>query len=357
MNKKISVILPIYNVASYLGEALDSLINQTIGIENLEVIMVNDGSTDESPAIMKKYAKEYDNFKTVNLKEKSGAAGKPRNEGLKVATAPYIMFLDPDDVYDKNACKAMYDAITTKDVDIVTANYMYMDECGSLWEKPVFDVNRFKNFAFGTRSFRDSFFIWNSAVWNKIFSRDLITKNKIEFLEGVPGEDAYFSYAALLNSSEIYYISDVIYYYRRRNNDGTLSVSWDRSISYFTKMNFVYKRIYELFVKAKKLSLYRYFYAKTLTSIFYKIVDPKIMTNEEKAIVLEEMQWFFKHRKKVKVDPCQKSLNLIFEKIDSGDFKGAVDMCNIVAEMRSYITSNVRENMSKPENINYIEVI
>ena len=231
-----------------------------------------------------------------------------------------------------------------------------MSEEGVVWEKPVFDVNRFKNFAFGSRSFRDSFFIWNSGVCNKIFSRDLITKNNIQFLEGVPGEDAYFSYAALLNSNEVYYISDTIYYYRRRHNEKTLSVSWDRSISYFTKINFVYKRIYELFVNAKKLSLYRYFYAKTLTSVFYKIVDTKIMNNDEKAIVLEEMQWFFKQRKKVKTDPCQKSLNLVFERIDEGKYKDAVDMCNVFAEMRSYMASNVRENMSKPENINYIEV-
>lgn len=356
MDKKISVILPIHNVAAYLGEALDSLVNQTIGIDNLEIILVNDGSTDESPSIMRKYAKEYKSFKIIDLKEKSGAAGKPRNEGLKVATAPYVMFLDPDDVYDINACKVMYDTITSMDVDIVTANYKYMNEDGKLWDKAVFNEERFKNFAFGTRSFRDSFFIWNSAVWNKIFSRKIIMDNNIQFLEGVPGEDAYFSYFALLNSNKIYYISDVIYNYRRRNNDGTLSISWDRSISYFMKMNFVYKKIYELFVNAKKLSLYRYFYAKTLTSIFYKLVDTKIMNDQEKAIVLEEMQWFFKQRKKVKIDPCQKSLNVIFDKIDSGNFKEAVDICNVVAEMRSYISSSVRENMSKPENINYIEV-
>ena len=68
--------------------------------------------------------------------------------------------------------------------------------------------------------------------------------------------------------------------------------------------------------------------------LFYKLVDTKIMTHQEKAIVLEEMQWFFKQRKKVKIDPCQKTLNIIFEKIDSSNFKEAVDMCNIVAEMR-----------------------
>ena len=356
MKKKISVILPIYNVATFLGEALDSLINQTIGIENLEVIMVNDGSTDESPAIMQRYASEYDNFKIINLENKSGAAGKPRNEGIKAATAPYIMFLDPDDVYDKNACKVMYEAITTKKRDIVTSNYIYMEDDGTLWEKPVFDIKRFKNFDFGTRSFRDSFFIWNSAVWNKIFKRDLIIKNKIQFLEGVPGEDAYFSYASLLKTNKVFYINDVSVHYRRRNNAATLSVSWDRSIDYFRKMNYVYKEIHNLFLQSKKLELYRYFYAKTLTSIFYKIVDTNIMSYEEKEIILEEMQWFFKDRKKVKIDPCQKTLNIIFEKIDQGSFKEAVDMCKIVAEMRKYVAKEVRENMSKPENINYIKV-
>ena len=90
-----------------------------LGIENLEVIMVNDGSTDESPAIMQKYACEYSNFKIINLENKSGAAGKPRNEGLKAATAPYIMFLDPDDIYDKRACEVMYNTITSKKCDIV----------------------------------------------------------------------------------------------------------------------------------------------------------------------------------------------------------------------------------------------
>lgn len=356
MDKKISVILPIYNVASYIGAALDSLINQTIGIENLEVILVDDGSTDESYKIMKEYAKEYKNFKIIHFDEKSGAAGKPRNEGIKVATSPYIMFLDPDDIYDKNACKIMYDTIIRENVDIVTSNYIYMNEDGMLWDKPVFDQNRFKNFTFGTRSFRDSFFIWNSAVWNKIFSRELIQNNKIEFLEGVPGEDAYFSYAALLKSTKVFYINDVTCYYRRRSNDGSLSISWDRSIGYFTKMNFVYKKIYELFKQSKRMDLYRYFYAKTLTSIFYKIVDTKIMTNEEKEIVLEEMAWFFKCRKKLKMDPCQKSLNIVLNKIDESKYKEAVDMCSIISEMRTYIATNIRENMSKPENINYIEV-
>jgi glycosyltransferase involved in cell wall biosynthesis len=356
MEYKISVILPIHNVAAYIGEALDSILEQTIGHKNLQVIMVDDGSTDESPKIMQTYEEEFENFKAIYLHKKSGAAGKPRNEGLKVATADYIMFLDPDDIYDKNACKSMYDKITSEKVDIVTANYNYMDEDGKIWDKPVFDRKRFESFRFGRRSFSESFFIWNSSVCNKIFSRKLIEKNKIKFLEGVPGEDAYFTYATLLKTDHVYYLSDTIYYYRRRTNTGTLSVSWNRSIEYFQKMNYSYKQIYELFLNAKKLDLYRYFYAKTLTSIFYKLVDTNLMNDEEKATILKEMTWFYNDRETLKMNPCQKSLNIVFDKVKEGKYEEAVQICHIIAEMREYVPKEIRENMSKPENIQYKEI-
>lgn len=356
MDYKISVIVPIHNVAKYLGEALDSLLEQTIGHENLQIIMVDDGSTDESRMIMQKYEKEYANFISIYLDKKSGAAGRPRNEGLKVANAPYVMFLDPDDIYAKTACEDMYDKIVAEQVDIVTANYNYMDEDGTIWDKPVFDKKRFSNFKFGRRSFSESFFVLNSSVCNKIFSRSLIEKYKIEFLEEVPGEDAYFTYATLLKTDHVFYLSNIIYYYRRRSNSGALSVSWNRSIEYFRKMNFAYKNIYDLFKNAGKLDLFRYFYAKTLTSIFYKLVDTNLMDDEEKAIILDEMSWFFGARKKLKIGTCQKSLNIVLDKVDEGQYKEATDMCKIIAEMRQYIPKDVRENMSKPENVDYQEI-
>lgn len=357
MDYKISVIVPIHNVAKYLGEALDSLLNQTIGYENLQIIMVDDGSTDESRKIMQKYEEEYVNFISIYLNEKSGAAGRPRNEGLKIAKAPYVMFLDPDDIYAKTACEDMYNKIVSEQVDIVTANYNYMDEDGTIWDKPVFDKKRFSDFKFGRRSFSESFFVLNASACNKIFSRSLIEKYQIRFLEGVPGEDAYFTYATLLKTEQVFYLSNIIYYYRRRSNSGTLSVSWNRSIEYFRKMNFAYKNIYDLFKSVGRLDLYRYFYAKTLTSIFYKIVDTNLMTDKEKNIVFEEMAWFFESRKQLKIGTCQKSLDIVLTKVDEGKYEEAVDMCKIIAEMRTYIPKDIRENMSKPENVEYQEII
>lgn len=353
---KVSVIIPIYNMETYMREAIDSIINQSLGFENIQVILVNDGSTDNSAQIMKEYENKYNNIKCIHLPEKSGAAGKPRNEGLKFVEAPYIMFLDPDDMYDKLALEKMYNTITEKNGDIVSANYRYANEDGSTWEKSVFDETRFQSFKFTPENFSDSFFVWNSGSCNKIFSTSLIKENNITFLEGVPAEDAYFTYAALLSTNEVYYLSDTIHYYRRRNKSDTLSVSWDRSLGYFQKINYAYKRIYELFHEKNKMGLFRYFYSKTLTSIFYKVADTKIMNEEEKAEALKELQWFFEIRKKIDIGPCQKSLEFIFECIDKGEYEVAVKCCNIIAEMRTYIEKDVREGMSKPEFINYVEL-
>ncbi len=353
---KVSVVVPIHNMEQYLRESLESVERQTIGFENIQVILVNDGSTDKSKEIMDEYASKYSNVCCLHFEEKSGAAGKPRNEGIKLVEAPYTMFLDPDDLYEEHAIERLYNTIVKENVDIVTANYRYMEEDGRFWEKSVFDGERFKNFAFSEENFSDSFFVWNSACWNKIFSTKLVKENNLYFLEGVPAEDAFFTYAALLASKSAYYLSETTNFYRRRSNTGTLSVSWDRSLKYFKNINFAYRKIYELFRDADKMSLFRYFYSKTLTSVFYKVVDTTIMTEEEKKIALEEMKWFFEIRKEVDIGPCQSSLEFVFEKIENEEYDDAVKCCNIIAEMRRYIQKDVREGMSKPEFVNYVEL-
>lgn len=356
MMYKVSVIMPIYNMEMYLGEAIDSVINQSIGFENVQLILVNDGSDDESPKIMEYYAKQYPNITTIHFEKKSGAAGKPRNEGIKAVDAEFIMFLDPDDFFDKFAIEKLYNTAKKEKVEIVTANYRYCNEDGSIWDKSVFDENRFKNFKFSKTNFSESFYVWNSAAWNKIFSTKLIKENNIEFLVGVPAEDAYFTYAALLSSNTAYYLSDTIHYYRRRNKMGTLSISWDRSLTYFKNVSYAYKRIYDLFVEKNKVSLFRYFYSKTLTSVFYKITDTKIMDDNDKVEALKSLKWLFELRDSLEIAPCQKSLEFVLKKICDEKYEDAVGIMNIIGEIRTYVERDVREGMSKPEFINYVEL-
>ena len=117
---KISIIVPVYNQEDTLKRAFDSIKNQSFGFENLEVIFVDDASTDNSVNIIKELSDNYKNVKSIQLSENSGFAGKPRNVGIENASALYLMFLDPDDVFLDDACKILYENITENDSDIAS---------------------------------------------------------------------------------------------------------------------------------------------------------------------------------------------------------------------------------------------
>lgn len=120
---KVSVIIPVYNAESSLKNALNSVINQTIGFKNIELILVDDNSNDNSKNIIKCYANKYDNIKAIFLNQNSGSPSKPRNIGIENVTAPYLMFLDNDDEFFKDCCEVLYNSITTNQVDIVNCNH------------------------------------------------------------------------------------------------------------------------------------------------------------------------------------------------------------------------------------------
>ena len=116
---KVSVIIPVFNVEDYLENAFKSLKNQTFGFENLEVIFVDDASTDSSPQIIEEYSNNYDNVISIFLDKNSGYGGRPRNVGMNYATSDYLMFLDPDDVFLEDACEILYNQITSENLEIV----------------------------------------------------------------------------------------------------------------------------------------------------------------------------------------------------------------------------------------------
>ena len=128
MEYKVSVIIPVYNADKYLRTAIESVINQTIGFENIELIIVNDNSTDNSRRIIEEYSSKYDNIVDIHLEKNSGYPGKPRNVGIEIANAPYLIFLDADDEYLPEALKR--NGINTISANLTweTFDYMSQDE-------------------------------------------------------------------------------------------------------------------------------------------------------------------------------------------------------------------------------------
>jgi glycosyltransferase involved in cell wall biosynthesis len=356
MNKKISVILPICDVELYLEECINSIINQTIGFENIELIMIDDGSIDNSYEIMKKYDDMYDNVKIHHFDERSGSAGKPRNKGIEMATGKYLMFSDPDDFFSLDAFEIMYEEIESKKADFVIANFSNTDEYGIPWEKPIFDLDRFKNFKLSINDYKDSFYVMNSSMCNKIFNRKFINKNDIKCLEGIPGEDTYFSMSAFLNSKKVYYIPNIIYYYRQRSS-GETSVSWNCSFKFFDGMNKAYKALYDKFVEKNEINFYKFIYARNMTYLLYRFIDSNQLKYDERLDIIASTRWFYKLSKDLNVPACQKSLETLIDKIIAGEYRDVIDICNIISEMRKYMPDNVRYSMSKPTREMIEEII
>lgn len=353
---KISVIVPMYNAEKYVRACFDSIVNQTIGFEDIELIVVDDCSTDNSFEIAKEFAVGKDNVKVLQTESNTGIAGNARNIGVENATGKYLMFSDADDFYDLVACETLYNFMEEKQADFVTANYSNADEDGTPWEKPIFNLEKYDTFKLNTQDFINSFFVLNSSVCNKIFRTEFVKKNNLKFLVGVPAEDAFFSYSAMMHTNNIYYNSVVMYYYRVRNG-GALSVSWNCSKSYFDRINRAYKEIYRIFKENDRMGYYRFFYAKSLTYMLYKFIDSKSIEYEDRIEVLADMRWFYKLSPELNVPACQKSLELVINKIIDGEYKDTIDICNVIADIRSYMPKEVRENMSKPTSEFYQELL
>ena len=174
MESKISIIVPVYNQEKYLEDTILSMLNQSY--KNIEMILINDGSTDTSKEICEKYARKDERIIVIN--KENGGVAEARNLGLKKATGKYVMFVDASDCLEKNACKVMYEAIERTKADYVTANYQLTDENGKKYEKPAFDIDKYQEFELNKYDIQKSFFVMNSGVWNKIFRKEFIDRLK-----------------------------------------------------------------------------------------------------------------------------------------------------------------------------------
>ncbi|HHX99843.1 MAG TPA: glycosyltransferase, partial [Methanothermobacter sp.] len=226
---KISIIIPVYNVENYIRNALNSIVRQSIGLEHLEVIMVNDCSTDSSGKIMDEYASKYLNFKAIHLPENSGAAGKPRNIGIENSNGNYLMFLDPDDYYNDDACEVLYNRIVAESVDIVFSRYVYVFEnkiqrCHSIFG----DLDEIKVKKIDEEP---GLFTIPPSVWTKIFKRSFIVENDIRFPEGVPAQDMTFVVHSFLEANGIVFLNNrfLFKYNRIRDSKGDKGISRNKN--------------------------------------------------------------------------------------------------------------------------------
>ncbi len=223
MNKLVSVIVPIYNVEAYLEKCITSIINQTY--TNIEIILINDGSTDTSLKICQEYQK-LDN-RIIILNKNNEGLSAARNDGIAKSKGKYICFIDGDDYISPNYIEKLYNDLTKHKADISVCNFYYENYQGSLTKKKECQNQIYTS----TEALKDIFLIQKNLeimVWNKLYKKELFTKNNITFPKSMIHEDNFVTYKLFAKSKRISLINDKLYYYVQRNNSITNTYSKKR---------------------------------------------------------------------------------------------------------------------------------
>ena len=243
MKEIVSVIIPVYNVEQYIEKCIYSVINQSY--KNLEIILINDGSTDRSGIICDKYEKIDKRIKVVH--KKNGGLSSARNVGLNLATGEYIMFIDSDDFVENTIVEDLYLSCYKNDVEISICNYRYANE------KDIKDSEENVEYVYDEiekfdKMFFEEKFFW--MAWGKLYKSTLF--NNFRFKENQIYEDFYLIPRVMLNTSKIVYITKSLYNYTVRKesimgnwtfkiNKDLISII-DENINYFKKKCKNYKQ-------------------------------------------------------------------------------------------------------------------
>ncbi|WP_270532267.1 glycosyltransferase, partial [Paraclostridium sordellii] len=218
---KVSIVVPVYNVEKYLKESLDSAVNQSL--EDIEIIAINDGSTDNSAQILDEYEKKYSNFKVIN-QENKGLSGA-RNTGIAECKGDYIYFLDSDDYIDLNAMEYCYNEAKKDNLDILTFDAeTFLDGQLSIDEIDKEEFYRDKIIESKVMS-GEEFYVnsnkkgaYRSPVWLNFYKRKFIENNNLNFYEGIVHEDEIHTSKSFILAKKVKYIPKRFFFRRIREN-------------------------------------------------------------------------------------------------------------------------------------------
>lgn len=268
---KVSVIVPIYNVEKYLEKCINSLLSQTL--EDIQIILVNDGSKDNSGNIAREYEKNNKN-RIIYVEKENGGLSDARNYGLKYATGDFVAFLDSDDYIEKNAYEEMYNKAIEENADYV--------ECDFIWEFPN-KIRVDKQYPYKNKKEMLSFV--RVVAWNKLIKRQLITDNNLEFPKGLRYEDVEFTYKLIPFINKFAYVDKPFIHYVQR--EGSIAnVQNERTAEIFTVLDNViefYKKnnIYEEYRDELEYNYARYLLCsslKRMCKIKDKTIREKLLT-------------------------------------------------------------------------------
>lgn len=335
MNYKITIIIPVFNAERTLKRAIDSIIDQTLDFNYIELILIDDASTDSSQEIIKKYSEKYDNIQAIFLDENSGSPSKPRNIAIEKATGQYLMFVDNDDKLQEDYCKTLYDVIAKENLDIVKCEFSYKFLDGVYTKpNPSKKIEKLENI---THS--------GCPMWASIFNTKFIQENNIR-CPNTLSEDGYFTIVAYTKTNKIAHLPNYYGYIHTVESEETQSLGhtskidtfdkvlegYDITIKYLEENNYDAEvlfnekipRLYLAFFKfkgskkdkitvLKKIRDYqlKYDYSTHIDSVIYRILNNFVLNEQyNQALIISGIASSLYNQRRIKNMIFRKQLNL-----------------------------------------------
>ena len=247
----VSVIIPVYNVEKYLAKCLDSVINQTY--KKLEIICVNDGSTDKSADILAEYARKDERIKIIT--QPNAGLSAARNTGIENCSGEYIYFIDSDDYISNDAIEVLAKIMTTEDVDMAYGRVQcfgdmpaqYLTDKQQYVDRYTRNIGKIET----TNNLRANIL---STAWNKLYKKSIISKFNLRFPVGLINEDEYWLWAYGIHCKNYYVTDRVLYFYLQRAN--SIMATRDNDKKIFDILE-IYKRIYTFVKDSGKYDKYK----------------------------------------------------------------------------------------------------
>lgn len=309
MKIKVSVIVPVYNVEKFIDKCLNSLVKQSL--KEIEIIVVNDGTKDNSQKIVDKYVKKYPDKIKSYIKE-NGGQGSARNYGLKKATGEYIGYVDSDDFVEKDMYKKLYNKAKENNYDIVV--------CGNYNVSEDYQNKNIDAFINNYNTDLENIFFGKMAVWNKIYKRDILIKNKLEFKEKVWYEDLAFTLKAIMNSNTFAFIDEPLYDYLIREGSTMNNSNVQRNLEILDAFNDILSYIQhnkkeEYFSKIEFLAI-DHIYISAIVRVLKAEADDKVKRETINKLIDYMNKKFPNYKNNKYINTLSKNRKIIYKLIN-----------------------------------------
>ena len=306
---KLSIIVPVYGVEKYIDKCLNSLVKQSL--KEIEIIVVNDGTKDNSQKIIDKYVKKYPDKIKSYMKE-NGGQGSARNYGLKKATGEYIGYVDSDDFVEKDMYKKLYNKAKENNYDIVV--------CGNYNVSEDYQNKNIDAFINNYNTDLENIFFGKMAVWNKIYKRDILIKNKLEFKEKVWYEDLAFTLKAIMNSNTFAFIDEPLYDYLIREGSTMNNSNVKRNLEILEAFNDILSYIQhnkkeEYFSKIEFLAI-DHIYISAIVRVLKAEADDKVKRETINKLIDYMNKKFPNYKNNKYINTLSKNRKIIYKLIN-----------------------------------------